>query len=524
MLVMLFVGFWFVFFQTPTAEAHSTLLETNPGEKEVTEKIPSTLTLRFNEPIEKDLATVTIYDWNAKPVFTGNPDEGGPERAPLLKFSLPKLKQGTYTVKWDVVSMDGHPVSGSYFFAIGKLTEGGVESVADNGEQEGSFIAARTVTEGLLLLGAGLFWFGWLAERRDFLGLDTLFRRGRSIGAILLVLGTVAELLTYGITLPPGLISTVFQGRWDLLVQFPFVIMLLAQIVALIMLFIPGMVRGWYLFMWLALAVIPAFGGHVWGVENPMLAVIPRMIHQIAIAFWLGALAYVILLGLWQKKYGRDIAWKEFRPFFVNRMMVASGLVILTGVIMVFMQSSWTAVITDWMQWSTLLLVKIVLTALMLSLALFQTLKWKRYEKFTTSRHVRVEWIIGLVVIFLGVWMSQTIYPTAVKTYDETLQDGQEEAEIYIEELQMGDQKMIMDIPGMDGEKPAEVTAEISMPDHGMTSGSLIAEKGNSGHYEVELPFSMSGTWRLDIHATYQSGEEREWTDDDIFVAGNGKG
>src|SRR5699024_12530184 len=52
------------------------------------------------EPIDPDLAMVTIYDWNAKPVFTGIPD-GNSERTPLLTFSLPDLKQGTYTVKWN---------------------------------------------------------------------------------------------------------------------------------------------------------------------------------------------------------------------------------------------------------------------------------------------------------------------------------------------------------------------------------------------------------------------------------------
>ncbi|MEN1967109.1 copper resistance protein CopC [Lentibacillus sp. N15] len=523
-VVALFVGVWLVFSYTPTAEAHSTLLEKTPAEKVVTDKSPSTLKLRFNEPIEKDLATVTIYDWNAKPVFTGNPDEKGPKRAPLLEFTLPKLKQGTYTVQWNVVSLDGHPVAGSYSFAVGKATAGGAKSIAASGDKEGLLIAARTVGEGLLLLGAGLFWFGWLAERRHFPSLEVLVKRGRRIGAIVLVLGTIAELAAYATSLPPGLIQTVFKGRWDLLLDFPFVLMLFAQLVALIMLLIPGMVYGWRLFMWFALAIIPAFGGHVWGMESPALAVIPRIVHLLSLAFWLGALAYVILLVRWQKKHSQDIAWREFRPFFVNKMMVASILVVISGVIMVFLQTGWTAVITDWMRWSTLLLFKIILTMLMICLALYQTLKWKKRKNFTTSRHVRVEWIAGLIIILLGVWMSQTAYPVAVKPYDTTLKDGQAKAEVYIGKLQMGDQKMTVDIPEVNGDVPDAVMVEASMPDHGMTSGPLEAKKGKSGKYQVELPLSMSGTWRLDIRATYQGGEKIEWTDDDIFVAGTGNG
>ncbi|MBT2215234.1 copper resistance protein CopC [Virgibacillus dakarensis] len=497
-------------------------MEMTPAEKVVAEESPPTLKLRFNEPIEQDLATVTIYDWNAKPVFTGNPDEGGPERSPLLEFTLPELIQGTYTVQWNVVSLDGHPVSGSYAFAIGEPTAGGAKSVAGAGENEGPLIAARTIVEGLILLGAGLFWFGWLAERCHFPSLDTIFKKGRRVGAAVLLLGTIVELATYGTALPPGLMKTVFNGRWDLLIQFPFILMLFAQLIALIMLLIPGMMRGWYLFMWLLLAVIPAFGGHVWGLENPTLALIPRIIHQLSIAFWLGALAYVILLVIWQRKQDKDILWKEFRPFFVTKMMIASGLVIVSGFIMVFLQTGWTAVITDWMGWSTLLLIKIILTILMLCLALFQTLRWRKREKFTTSRVIRVEWIVGLVVIVIGVWMSQTAYPTAVKSYEDTLADGQAKAAVYIDKLKTGDQKMTIEIPEVNGEQPEEVTVAISMPDHGMKDGPFTAEKAESGDYEVVLPFSMSGTWRLDIIAKYPGGDQKEWTDGDIFVTGDG--
>lgn len=523
-LITLLIGVWLAFFHTSVAEAHSTLLDMTPDEKVVTEEPPSTLKLRFNEPIEKDLATVTMYDADAKPVFTGNPDEKGAEKAPLLEFSLPELDQGTYTVQWNVVSLDGHPVEGSYSFAVGKATEGGVKSVTDSGDKEGPLIVARTIGQGVLLLGAGLFWFGWLAERRQFPGLSVLFKRGRHIGAAILVLGTIAELITYAISLPPGLIQTVFNGRWDLLRQFPFVLMLFAQLFALIMLLIPGMVRGWYLFMWFSLGVIPAFGGHVWGMEAPALALIPRIIHLLALAFWLGALAYVILLAFWQRRHDQHVAWKEFRPFFVNKMMVASALVVISGVAMVYLQTGWTALFTDWMGWSTLLLLKIILVLLMLSLALYQTLKWKNRGKFATSKHVRVEWIAGLVVIVLGVWMSQTVYPVEVETYDTTLKDDQEEVDVYIDKLQMGDRKMSLDLPEINGEDPEEVTVEASMPDHGMSSGSLDVEKGKSGDYQVEVPFSMSGTWRLDIEAEYKDGAEKEWTDDNVFVAGKGNG
>ena len=221
----IFAGFLLVlFFQAHSADAHSALLEMEPAEDVVAEEPPSTLELRFNEPIDPDLAMVTIYDWNAKPVFTGNPD-GDSELAPLLTFSLPDLKEGTYTVKWNIVSADGHPVDGSYAFSVGKATEGGVKSAGEDSDSEGLLTIARVIPEGLILLGAGLFWFGWLAERRKFPSLDTLWKRGRWIGAVLIVLGTIAELIAYSFSLPPGIIQVILNGRWELLLQFPFVLM-----------------------------------------------------------------------------------------------------------------------------------------------------------------------------------------------------------------------------------------------------------------------------------------------------------
>jgi len=121
------------------------------------------------------------------------------------------------------------------------------------------------IPEGLLLLGAGLFWFSWLAERQKFPDLDMLWKRGRWIGAVLLILGTIAELMAYRLSLPPGIIQVTLNGRWELLLQFPFVLMLFVQLLFLILVFIPGMMRGWYLVLWLLLAATPAFGGHVWG-------------------------------------------------------------------------------------------------------------------------------------------------------------------------------------------------------------------------------------------------------------------
>lgn len=518
MCVTLYLVLYVMIFLITTVEAHASLLEMEPAENVVADDPPSELILRFNEPIEHDLAIVTIYDSDAKPVFTGNP-HNDVDKSPKLEFDLPKLDDGTYIVKWNVVSADGHPVGDSYAFSIGMPTEGGVKSVAKVADSEGALIVARVITEGLLLIGAGLFWFSWLAESRAFPSIDTLWKRGRRIGAIAIVLGTIAELITYSLNLPPGIIQVMLNGRWDLLSQFPFIFMVFAQLLFLLLLFIPGMVRGWYLALWLVLAITPAFGGHVWSMESPFIALIPRVIHQMVIAFWLGALAYVILLIISRKHHDKEIAWQKFRAFFMRKMVIASGLVIASGIVMVLLQTGITAIFTDWKNWSLLIIIKVVLTSAMISMAIYQTLKWKKTETFTTKRMIKVEWIVGLIVIALGVWISQISYPIAIKTYDETLTANQAEASVSIDQLKVGDQEMTVVLSERDGSEPDTVTVEVSMPQHDMGSGKVTVEPDENGHYTIDLPFTMPGTWLLEIHAIYPDGEEEEWQDE-LFIAG----
>lgn len=501
-----------------TVKAHATLLEMDPAENVVAEESPSTLTLTFNEPIEHDLAFVTIYDSNATPIFTGNPAEEN-AKSSQLEFSLPDFEDGTYTVKWDIVSADGHPVDGSYAFAVGEATEGGVKSIQGDNKSEGSIILARMIPEGLLLLGAGLFWFAWLAERRNFPTLHTLWLRGRVIAATLLIVGTIAEFIAYSFSLPPGIIEVIVNGRWELLQQFPFIVMLFAQSLCIILLLIPDMVRGWYLAVWALLAIIPAFGGHVWGMKEPLIALIPRIIHQLSIAFWLGALAYIILLAVWQGKKEAIVDWRTFRPFFVHKMLIASSLVVLSGLVMAYLQAGVTAVFTDWKMWSGVLLIKVSLTLIVGMFAIYQTLKWKKRHTFTTTRLIRIEWGVGLVVLILGIWLSQISYPIAVENYDETITSDHVEADVYIKELKTGDQKMTVHVADLNGEKPESVEAKVTMPQHDMGSEDLIAEEAEDDNYRVELPFSMSGNWRLEITARYPDHEKVKWQDE-FYVAG----
>src|SRR5699024_6449576 len=133
---------------------------------------------------------------------------------------------------------------------------------------------------------------------------------------------------------------------------------------------------------------------------------------------------------------------------------------------------------------------------------------------------IRTEWAVGLIVIIFGVWMSQIPYPIAVKSYDEILTENDLNTDIHIDKLQMGDQTMIVDITEQKGEQPEKVRVEVPMHQHDMGSSELTAEQDESGNYTIDLPFTMPGTWLLEITATYPDDDQTKWQDD-MFIEGN---
>lgn len=513
-IVLFIVTGFFTLNNVHITEAHSSLVEQSPAIDEVTKKAPKTLKLEFNEPIEKDLSRVIIYDWNAKPVFAGKP-VGNVPRAPVLRYEIPKLAEGTYTVKWSVVSLDGHPVEGSYSFSVGQETVNGVSSVSSSENTPAWLIAARTAGQGLLILSAGVYLFAICASKRGFPELAVLVGKRYFVLPLLLLI-SLAELGAYIYTLPPGLPGLLIDGGWKIIREFPFILMILAQIFVLLFLLIPGMLSGWYAALWLILAMIPAFGGHALGTDLPWFGLMLRILHQLSITIWLGALLYVVLL-LWKVR-AKELDWIGFRPFFFKAVASASAAVVLSGIGMAWLQMGIGQIFSNWMTWSTLLVIKVVGTLFMLLLALYQTLKWRKQGKFETGRLVRLEWMIGLVIIFFGVWMSQIAYPVKVHEYDETLTAGNKRIQLHVDDLHTGNPNMEIQVPKLDGEEPEKVIVELYMPAHGMYEGPIQAERKDGNQYEAKLPLSMSGKWQVFIEAKYKN-EKREW-DTKFKVAG----
>src|SRR5699024_3015282 len=160
------------------------------------------------------------------------------------------------------------------------------------------------------------------------------------------------------------------------------------------------------------------------------------------------------------------VDWRTVRACFVHKMLIASSLVVLSGLVMAYLQAGVTAVFTDWEVWSGVLLIQVSLMLIVGMFAIYPTAKWERRHTCTTTRLIRIEWGVGLVVLILGIWLSQISYPIAVENYDETITSDHVEADVYIKELKTGDQKMTVHVADLNGEEQESVEAKVKMPQH----------------------------------------------------------
>ncbi|MGZ4163627.1 MAG: copper resistance CopC/CopD family protein [Tumebacillaceae bacterium] len=496
------------------AYAHASLVTTTPHEGDIVQTTPKQLKLEFNEPLEPDLIDVALYDWNQNQVAVPKPQvtKGKPTE---IYTTLPALPNGTYTVAWSVVSEDGHPVRGSYVFSIGVVTEGFVlKSIQDPTAQRlgNLLIALRYIVEGVALLGGGLYWLALRATRAGLPGFADTTGRLRIWGWALLFLGSLGEWFTYSATLPgKGLTASVLASNWGLLGQSPFAQMVVVQLGLLLLMAIPRMVSGWYAMLWVLLVAAFAFGGHAWGIEPVWLALTVRALHLLTISMWLGALSYLALTFSYQTRTGQEIDRTAFRPFFVRSVAIAAGMVAMTGVAMVTIQSDWTKLLGN-LLWGKLLVVKIVMMMIMLLLALAQTMRWQKGDKLLSFDFLRVELLIGVLVVQAAVWMSQSPYPVPIKSYHQILQTKtvKNTAEVTIPQLQLSTQ--VLDVK-LTGPEPQKVNVLLEMEDMAMGVATLPAKKLSASHYQVQIPFTMTGHWKFTVDAEYKDLSHVQWSD-----------
>ncbi|MGX1882439.1 copper resistance CopC/CopD family protein [Streptomyces sp. NPDC055287] len=145
------------------ASAHAALTESDPKDGAVVATAPKNITLTFSEKIALGNDSIRVLEPSGKRSDAGEVRDMS--SGSVVKYGValnPGLPDGTYTVAWQAVSADSHPISGAFTFSIGapsKTTVALPEQTAGGGLVGALYgIARYTAYAGfILLVGGGAF-------------------------------------------------------------------------------------------------------------------------------------------------------------------------------------------------------------------------------------------------------------------------------------------------------------------------------------------------------------------------------
>ena len=288
-----------------TAGAHATLLATEPAAEALRERAPSEVVLRFDEPVNVELGGgVRVFGPSGDRVdrlSTELRDDGS-----TVSVQLDGAAPGTYTVAWRVTSGDAHVLSGSFVFHIERET-GAVAVQDDNGVPPGLAWLARwlVVVSVTVVAGLGLFSlridpdsFGPAASYR----LVIVAAAAGVLGAMLRLAVQVAVASGRPLASAVGLwgeaVVRTRAGRLDGLRA-------AAALVGLVAAFRWPRRSAATIAMtaMMVVAALNSLGGHAWTSDRRWLGVFSDVVHQLAVAVWVGGLVGLLQ---WLRAGGAD--------------------------------------------------------------------------------------------------------------------------------------------------------------------------------------------------------------------------
>ena len=97
--------------------SHSLLVRSQPGQRSTVTRPPERVQMWFSERLEPAYTAASVWNEAGKQVDSGDAsvDQSDPT---LLSVSTPNLGPGRYTVRFRVLSVDGHVVTSSYTFTV----------------------------------------------------------------------------------------------------------------------------------------------------------------------------------------------------------------------------------------------------------------------------------------------------------------------------------------------------------------------------------------------------------------------
>jgi copper transport protein len=136
-----------------TALAHATVLAVHPGYRERLEAPPATVLLRFDQAVTAFPDSIVVRGARGQ-IVSDTTVNGSDARVVLVPVS--GVTRGAYTVRWHVLSSDGHTVSGIYTFGVGVSAPPPTEGYGASGPTRAEDIVRWAYFVSLSLVVGGL--------------------------------------------------------------------------------------------------------------------------------------------------------------------------------------------------------------------------------------------------------------------------------------------------------------------------------------------------------------------------------
>ncbi len=298
------------------AVAHARLIRTVPADGSVVARAPLAVLVEFDDTVRVGSGNAAVANVSHRSVLAAPAQARGHVLTLPLAHALPR---GAYTVRWSIVSEDGHPEQGVIAFAVGTAGTRPEPVLGASTPTGLGNVVLRALYFVGLLVAAGATVFALLARR-------LLGARLRRPLAGLLFVALVAAFVGAS-----GLEATAASGtRFALVMKVATVVALAGAAAAALAPAVPALLAAAGACA-LALTAAPALAGHALDRDQPtVVAPLFDITHTLAAAVWLGGLVAVI----WVLPRSSKDTWERRAVLrrFASAALVAVCVIALTGV------------------------------------------------------------------------------------------------------------------------------------------------------------------------------------------------
>ncbi|SDB99437.1 copper transport protein [Paenibacillus sp. UNCCL117] len=395
------------------AMAHAGLLQAVPAAGSELAEPPSAVTLTFNERLETGVYYLRVYDMEKRKV-TERPAAMNEART-TVTLELPELGKGTYLATYHVISADGHPVQGSYLFAVGQSLDApsaananeALEQMHRHGGELATGLGTRDVLQfaariaffiSMLTLTGWALWYRWFALGRQ----EALRAKLGKVQAGLQQLYAVAYILFMGAHLGDLIGDGGTEGLISLFTKTTIGPAWLAGLVLALLSFVCLQRGPWLTYIWVAAVWLgKSLLGHAAAFEPKSQTLLLDWLHLGASAVWVGGLVMLLYLFRADQEAARPLL-----PAFSSAALLSIIVLAVTGTLsaFIFLPNIEYVLETAWGRW---LLVK---TGVVLLVVITAALIRYAYRK-------KQERTVGLLIRLDAAWMASILIIVGIFTY-----------------------------------------------------------------------------------------------------------